>query len=148
MMSSAIPRSGWLVAKKTTPITTAISATSPLSMASWRDERVGMATPYEPVGQQRRDNVCAWQGSPSRGWQIAGPFRSDRRPGLSADTAGQPGVEQAERDPDAAGDGRAVPVGGNAVEHVAGVEQYLATAAGAAPVRRRNRAQRPPSSAA
>src|SRR5512135_1193238 len=61
MMSSAIPRTGWLVAKKTIPITTAISATSPLSRASWRDERDGMATPYERQTPAGRDNVSAWR---------------------------------------------------------------------------------------
>ena len=49
MMSGAVPRSEWLVAKKTIPITTAISATSPLRMASWRDERVGMGDTVKPV---------------------------------------------------------------------------------------------------
>ena len=58
MMSSAMPRSGWLVAKKTIPITTAISVTSPLSMASWRDERVGVGDTVRAGGRKHDATTC------------------------------------------------------------------------------------------
>ena len=86
-MSSAVPRSGWLVAKKTTPITTAISATSPASMASRRDERVGMGDTVRARGRQHDPTTCP----------VALLTLTVGRRGLSAATRGSGWVRGAKR---------------------------------------------------